>query len=54
MVRLLFVSGGIMVLGLIAVFASIVYKMNERAQEFFKKMAEMAPQPQAKAAGAGA
>ena len=31
MVRLLFVSGGIMVLGLIAVFAAIVYKLNERA-----------------------
>ena len=31
LVRLLFVSGGIMVLGLIAVFASIVYKLNERA-----------------------
>ena len=31
MVRLLFVSGGIMLLGLIAVFASIVYKLNERS-----------------------
>jgi hypothetical protein len=31
MVRLLFVSGGIMVLGLIAVFSAIVYKLNERA-----------------------
>jgi hypothetical protein len=31
MVRLLFVSGGIMILGLIAVFAAIVYKLNERA-----------------------
>lgn len=30
MVRLLFVSGGIMMLGLIAVFAAIVYKLNER------------------------
>lgn len=29
--RLLFVSGGIMMLGLIAVFASIVYKLNERS-----------------------
>ncbi len=27
--RLLFVSGGIMVLGLIAVFAAIVYKLND-------------------------
>jgi hypothetical protein len=33
MVRLLFVSGGIMLLGLIAVFASIVYKLNERAPD---------------------
>jgi len=33
MVRLLFVSGGIMVLGLIAVFASIVYKLNERSED---------------------
>lgn len=30
MVRLLFVSGGIMMLGLIAVFSAIVYKLNER------------------------
>jgi hypothetical protein len=30
LVRLLFVSGGIMVLGLIAVFAAIVYKIGER------------------------
>ena len=29
--RLLFVSGGIMMLGFIAVFAAIVYKLNERA-----------------------
>lgn len=29
MVRLLFVSGGIMLLGFIAVFAAIVYKLNE-------------------------
>ena len=29
LVRLLFVSGGIMMLGLIAVFAAIVYKLNE-------------------------
>jgi hypothetical protein len=33
MVRLLFVSGGIMLLGLIAVFASIVYKLNERGAD---------------------
>ena len=33
MVRLLFVSGGIMLLGLIAVFASIVYKLNERSPD---------------------
>ena len=33
MVRLLFVSGGIMVLGLIAVFGAIVYKLNERAPD---------------------
>jgi hypothetical protein len=32
LVRLLFVSGGIMMLGFIAVFAAIVYKLNERAQ----------------------
>ena len=31
LVRLLFVSGGIMMLGFIAVFAAIVYKLNERA-----------------------
>jgi hypothetical protein len=30
MVRLLFVSGGIMLLGLVAVFAAIVYKVSER------------------------
>jgi hypothetical protein len=30
MVRLLIVSGGIMLLGFIAVFAAIVYKLNER------------------------
>ena len=29
--RLLFVSGGIMMLGLIAVFSAIVYKVSERA-----------------------
>jgi hypothetical protein len=33
LVRLLFVSGGIMVLGLIAVFAAIVYKIGERGRE---------------------
>ena len=32
LVRLLFVSGGIMMLGFIAVFAAIVYKLNERGQ----------------------
>ena len=31
LVRLLFVSGGIMILGFIAVFAAIVYKLNERS-----------------------
>jgi hypothetical protein len=31
LVRLLFVSGGIMMLGLIAVFSTIVYKLNEGA-----------------------
>lgn len=31
--RLLFVSGGIMMLGLIAVFTAIVYKLNERAPD---------------------
>jgi hypothetical protein len=31
MVRLLIVSGGIMVLGFIAVFAAIIYKLNEGA-----------------------
>jgi hypothetical protein len=31
LVRLLFVSGGIMILGLIAVFGAIVYKLNEGA-----------------------
>jgi hypothetical protein len=32
LVRLLFVSGGIMMLGLIAVFAAIVYKVGERGR----------------------
>jgi hypothetical protein len=33
MVRLLFVSGGIMVLGFIAVFAAIVHKLNEGGED---------------------
>jgi hypothetical protein len=32
LVRLLFVSGGIMMLGLIAVFATIVYKVSARGE----------------------
>jgi hypothetical protein len=33
LVRLLFVSGGIMALGLIAVFAAIVYRVSERTAD---------------------
>jgi hypothetical protein len=43
MVRLLFVSGGIMVLGLIAVFAAIVYKLNERAPDSSGAFSAAAP-----------
>jgi hypothetical protein len=43
LVRLLLVSGGIMVLGLIAVFASIVYKLGERGEGSAARLSASAP-----------
>jgi len=40
LVRLLFISGGIMMLGLIAVFAGIVYKLNNPGPEAARLSAE--------------
>jgi hypothetical protein len=43
LVRLLFVSGGIMILGLIAVFAAIVYKLNESGAGRGSRISPAAP-----------
>jgi hypothetical protein len=43
LVRLLVVSGGIMMLGLIAVFAAIVYKLNEGAKDGQGRLSAAAP-----------
>ncbi len=43
LVRLLFVSGGIMVLGLVAVFAAIIYKLNAGGEGAPSKLSAEAP-----------
>jgi hypothetical protein len=43
LVRLLFVSGGIMVLGLIAVFGAVVYKLNQGGAGRASRLSPAAP-----------
>jgi len=42
-VRLLFVSGGIMILGFIAVFAAIVYKLSESGERAAAALSASSP-----------